>query len=188
MASSSEDTASYEELSTLYEACLLNYRQVCENSKENSRNADFVGQSLAARVALRSAVQCAAAQQDPVQFAQALLERTTLDLDEDAASPEQVQAIENLLPKKEDAKRVLLPKIDVDVDSFFEVYPECERLHRQESESDSSEDEGESRAWQSNEKHRRRGERGDNGAHVEVVGQNLAASRGQPKPKPRPQL
>ena len=185
--SSSDMTASYEELSTLYEACLLDYRQVvdCEKSQEN---ADF-GRTLTARVALQSAVQCAAAaaatsRPHPAAAAQALWKRTTLDLDEDAASAEQVLALENLRKKESSAERLLsLPKVEVDVDAFFEVYPECGRLLcREESGSDSSEDEDEAYERHSHEKHRRRVEKGDSSKRVHVVGQNVVlASQEEPK-------
>lgn len=150
MSSSSQKDVSYDELSSLYEACLLDYRKVSETPKENRNNADFCRQSLQARVELLGAVQCAAMEAGPDNryLAQALLEQTTRDLDQDAASPEQVQALETLLPKMDaQVKRLPLQKVQVDVDSFFQVYPECKRVDdSDESDSDSSEDEEEGSA------------------------------------------
>jgi SpoVK/Ycf46/Vps4 family AAA+-type ATPase len=151
-----------------YEDWLLKYRNVTDRfndvsvsnqhqADENAQNA-LLGQLCASAVAVRAgrmgSLQCAvqdAASNSTVDAdaTRQLMYQARMQMERDATSTEQMTALDTMIPtlKNNHTNRLPLQSVQVDVDAFFEEFPECIRSdwNDPESESEGEEEEEDSR-------------------------------------------
>lgn len=126
MKATNTDPLSSKEESLLYEAALLEYRN--SQSLKTPNDTDRLCKQFAARVNLMCA-----AHSNPL-----FRERTALDLEEESEQYAQLMESVFASSNRQEQPRGKLAPVHVDVDAFFDAYPEC---MRRDISDDSSEEE-----------------------------------------------
>jgi hypothetical protein len=176
-------TQQQQDYAALNEEWIARYRNVLESlqvdddddddNDENNLEDSFVGFSLAARAGRLGSLQCALDDDgENIPSLENLLDRTREEMDRDAATSKQLDLLERLAPPRtnnnnwEQGPIKKIPEeelcADVDVDAFFEEYPECMKsdwekrsTEQGDSDDDGSDSEGESRPRSSSSKDRK---------------------------------
>lgn len=157
MADASGTAVSQADHAVLYEDWLLKYRKVTdrfdEDSKRNQQKEDgenvLLGKLTAEAVAVRAGrmgdLQCAVkdAKADDVDAVRKLMNQVQMQVERDATSVEQMKALDTMIPKFGGTQRLPLQSVEVDVDGFFEEFPECVRSDWNDPESESEDDDDE---------------------------------------------
>jgi len=136
---STMDSTNYHSLTsqdhaTIYEDWLLRYRKIVES---DDNEVDVI-QALTVRAGRLGALQ-SADKEEP--FVQELLEQVQLEMDQDVQHEMKHWDKMVLQWKNNDKERLPLQEVSVDVDAFFEEYPQCIRADW--SDEDSSDEEEE---------------------------------------------
>jgi hypothetical protein len=137
-----------------FEDLLLKYRKVLEKFESNQNQQDenvlnkLTAAAVAARTARIGALQCALQDASSSNMEMGalgqLMEHVQVEMERDATSIEQMKALDAMIPKlNKNVPRLALQPVQVDVDAFFEDYPECIPPDWNQAESE-SEDEGDS--------------------------------------------
>lgn len=148
-----------------YEDWLLKYRKATEkfedlsvsneqqqqqpnNESQNALLGKHTAAALAVRAGLAGTLQCAITDTQfnsmvDVDAARQLYYQARMQMERDVTSAVQMKALDTMIPtlKNNDTKRLPLQSVQVDVDAFFEEFPECIRSDWNDPESESEEEE-----------------------------------------------